>query len=299
MVKLEPGAKVRYRSQSGQTREGTVKKAGRVWIEFESVNGAPSAWCKVDAVLQQKDQSSSTNGSNEGTDSEEPGNLSEETQSYNGSTATKLAPGTRCRYYKWDQHPEDPRWSVGVVTLWGRKYVEITREDDGAKDWGIPGSTFALAEGEEPPPVVDYGGHDSPFLTLSMGSIVAYRQHPAEGIRYGLFRGYDKYFHQVQVESITIPSWAKTPAIYKLREDLVAVEKYKLDYQLLTHTPTYRLDWRDTAEVGWEALVDLPVVEDVIAHWKKHKLQYPYGEYRVVKTEYTEKVLLEVLIETA
>src|SRR5947209_3725986 len=99
---LEAGQRIKYRSQTGQTREGTIKKVGRKWIEFQSENGQPANWCTLESVLKQTENSHSTNGTFHSDDSVEPAVSREETMVDNGSIPMKLAPGTRCRYHKWN-----------------------------------------------------------------------------------------------------------------------------------------------------------------------------------------------------
>ena len=301
MTNLVPGTKVKYRAQNGTTREGIIKKVGRVWIEFHPQHGEGSAWCKPDAIMLSNSNNSANNliSNAEGRESDalsrEETHVSERDNTQFG--AIKLSAGTRCRFHKWNQHPDDPNWHVGVVVSWGRKFVEVTREDDGSKDWGLPATTFFLAEGEEPPPVVDYGGSDSPFLTATLGSIIGFRTHPAEGIQFGLFLKYNKYFHQVEVESTTTPSWAKKPTVYKLREDLCFVERYKLDFKLLEHSVTYRLEWRDKlVDPDWDVVAEGLNTKELVPYWKSHKKERGFGQYRVVTIEHTRKEILEEVL---
>jgi hypothetical protein len=58
------------------------------------------------------------------------------------------------------------------------------------------------------------------FTAMHPGTIVEYRTHDQDGLRYGKFRKYESFYQRVFVE--TIAAFGREPVVLKLNESLVA-----------------------------------------------------------------------------
>lgn len=146
-------------------------------------------------------------------------------------------PGSRVKYVSWRTH--DSR--EGIVKKWGRKWVEVVR-DDGKIDWGTPDTCELLsapnstvndppsteqaapAQGQQQEPAEN----QSPFSYLVPGSMVQfnYCADPKEkqgggigGNYHGYFVKYDKPYHLVSIR--TIPPYHGAPRVISIKEHLV------------------------------------------------------------------------------
>lgn len=119
----------------------------------------------------------------------------------------KLPAGTKVVYRSYQESPDTEMRHRGTVKIWGRKWVTISREEDGKEDWAdLTGVRLCTETTKQ----TDDGCEFQP------GEILYYREHPMSGQFAGKFVGVIGSSYRIQ----TIPAYKATPRILTIHASL-------------------------------------------------------------------------------